>query len=420
LNTSPRPTAALLITGSELLLGLVADRNTSFLAQTLDRLGLDLQRVLVVGDGEDEIAEGLETLRRHDVLITSGGLGPTHDDRTVAAIARASRRELVLDAPLRATIAAIMDAFARRRGIEPSEYVDGIDKQALVPRGAQIIDPIGTAPGLIVPWGETTVLVLPGPPAELAQMWPMLEQHPAAAVLRAGERLERSLLRIYGVSESVVAHAFAEAGGDADGTTTTICARRAEVEVLVRAPERARAARERLTDGMRSRLAEGLFSEDERPLEELVLDAARARGMTMATAESCTSGLVAARLTEVAGSSDVVVGGIVAYANEVKQAMLGVTSELLEQHGAVSAECAQAMAQGALAATGAGFAISTTGIAGPGGGSAEKPVGLVYVHCASTIGESARQLMLPGDRAAVRDGTTTAALHMALGLLRAG
>jgi nicotinamide-nucleotide amidase len=420
LSAGPRPTAALLITGSELLLGLVADRNTSFLAQTLDRLGLDLQRVLVVGDGEDEIAEGLETLRRHDVLITSGGLGPTHDDRTVAAIARACGRELVLDAPLRATIAEIMDSFARRRGIAPSEYVDGIDKQALVPRGAQIIDPIGTAPGLIVPWGETTVLVLPGPPAELAQMWPLLEAHPAAEALRAGERLERSLLRIYGVSESVVAHAFEQAGGDAAGTTTTICARRAEVEVLVRAPERARAAREQLAEGMRVRLAEGLFSEDERPLEELVLDAARARGVTMATAESCTAGLVAGRLTEVAGSSDVVVGGIVAYANEVKQALLGVSSEILEQHGAVSAECAEAMAHGVQRATGAGFAISTTGVAGPGGGTDEKPVGLVYVHCASSIGSAARRLMLPGDRTAVRDGTTTAALHLALGVLRAG
>ncbi|MEO9175235.1 MAG: nicotinamide-nucleotide amidohydrolase family protein, partial [Gaiellales bacterium] len=253
-----------------------------------------------------------------------------------------------------------------------------------------------------------------------AEMWPLFEAHPAAAALHAGERLERSLLRTYGISESAVAHAFEQAGGDAHGTTTTICARRAEVEVLVRAPERARAARERLTDGMRERLAEGLFSEDERPLEQLVLDAARARGVTMATAESCTAGLVAARLTEVAGSSDVVVGGIVAYANELKQGLLGVSDEILEQHGAVSAECAEAMAQGALAATGAGLAISTTGVAGPGGGSEEKPVGLVFVHCASSLGTASRRLLLPGDRAAVRDGTTTAALHMALGLLRAG
>jgi nicotinamide-nucleotide amidase len=418
LSARSRPTAALLITGSELLLGLVADRNTSFLAQTLDRLGLDLQRVLVVGDGEDEMVEGLETLQRHDVLITSGGLGPTHDDRTVSAIARASGRELVLDEPLRDTIQEIMATFARRRGIEPTGYMDGVEKQSLVPRGAHIIDPIGTAPGLIVPWDATTVLVLPGPPSELAQMWPLLEQHPAAAVLHAGERLERSLLRIYGVGESLVATAFEEAGGDAEGTTTTICARRSEVEVLVRAPERARAARERLADGLRARLAEGLFSEDERPLEQLVLDAARARGVTMATAESCTAGLVAARLTEIAGSSEVVVGGIVAYANEVKQGLLGVSSEILEQYGAVSPECAEAMARGALAATGAGFAISTTGIAGPGGGTPEKPVGLVYIHCASSLGDDARRLMLPGDRAAIRDSTTTAALHLALALLR--
>jgi nicotinamide-nucleotide amidase len=249
-------------------------------------------------------------------------------------------------------------------------------------------------------------------------MWPLLEQHPAAAALHAGERLERSLLRVYGIGESVVAHAFDEAGGDAHGTTTTICARRAEVEVLVRAPASGRAAREALAQGLRERLGEGLFSEDERPLEELVLDAARARGITIATAESCTAGLVAARLTEVAGSSDVVLGGIVAYANEVKQGLLGVPEAVLAAHGAVSAECAAAMARGARVATGAGLALSTTGIAGPGGGTAEKPVGLVYVHCDSSAGTVARKLQLPGDRASVRDSTSTAALHMALGLLR--
>ena len=161
-----------------------------------------------------------------------------------------------------------------------------------------------------------------------------------------------------------------------------------------------------------------MFSEDERPLEELVLDAARAREATIATAESCTAGLVAARLTDIAGSSDVVLGGIVAYANDVKHALLGVPGALLERHGAVSAECAEAMARGALAATGATLAISTTGIAGPGGGSADKPVGLVYLHCAAPWGELARRVVFPGDRAAVRDGASTAALHLALSLLR--
>jgi nicotinamide-nucleotide amidase len=418
LSASPRPTAAILITGSELLLGLVADRNTIFLAQTLDRLGLDLQRVLLVGDSEEEIADGLRSLREHDVVITSGGLGPTHDDRTVSAVAGVSGRELGIDEPLRARIAEIMDEYARRRGIPPAEYVHGIEKQALVPRGAHIIFPVGTAPGLVVPWEDTTVVVLPGPPAELAQMWPMVEQHPAATALRAGERLERSLLRVFGVSESVVAHAFAEAGGDEAGTTTTICARRAEVEILVRAPHGASDARLRLVDAMRDRLGADVFSEDERPLAELVLDAARARGATIATAESCTAGMVAARLTDIAGSSDVVVGGVVAYANEIKQAMLGVPAALLEQHGAVSAECAEAMARGALAATGAGLAISTTGVAGPGGGTPEKPVGLVYLHCASAFGERARRVVLPGDRTTVRDSATTTALHLALAVLR--
>ena len=418
MSASPRPTAAILITGSELLLGLVADRNTSFLARTLDRLGVDLQRVLLVGDGEDEIVDGLRTLAGHDLLVTSGGLGPTHDDRTVAAVAAASGRSIASDPVLRGKIAEIMDAFARRRGTPPGDQADGIDKQALVPDGAHVIDPIGTAPGLIVPWDETTVVVLPGPPSELAQMWPIIEAHPEMAVLRGGERLERSLLRVFGVGESVVARVFEDAGGDASGTTTTICARRSEVEILVRAPASARAARLRLAEGMRARLEADLFAEDERPLEELVLDAARARGATIATAESCTAGLVAARLTDVAGSSDVVLGGIVAYANDVKHALLGVPGALLERHGAVSAECAEAMARGALAATGATVAISTTGIAGPGGGSEEKPVGLVYLHCATPFGELARRVVFPGDRAGIRDSASTAALHMALSLLR--
>jgi nicotinamide-nucleotide amidase len=418
LSASARPTAAILITGSELLLGLVADRNTSFLARTFDRLGVDLQRVLLVGDGEDDIVEGLRVLQGHDLIATSGGLGPTHDDRTVSAVAAASGRSISLDPVLRGKIAEIMDAFARRRGIPPSEYVDGIDKQALVPEGAHVIDPIGTAPGLIMGWGQSTVVVLPGPPAELANMWPAVESHPALTVLRGGERLERSLLRVFGVSESVVARAFDDAGGDASGTTTTICARRSEVEILVRAPANARDARLRLAGHMRERLAADLFSEDERPLEELVLDAARARGATIATAESCTAGLVAARLTDIAGSSDVVLGGIVAYANDVKHALLGVPGAVLERYGAVSAECAEAMAHGALAATGATVAISTTGIAGPGGGSEEKPVGLVYLHCASPFGEQARRIVLPGDRAAVRDAASTAALHLMLSVLK--
>jgi nicotinamide-nucleotide amidase len=319
---------------------------------------------------------------------------------------------------LRGKIAEIMDAFARRRGIPPGEYVDGIDKQALVPTGAHVIDPIGTAPGLIVPWDESTVVVLPGPPSELAQMWPKIEEHPAMTALRGGERPERSLLRLFGVSESVVARAFEDAGGDRNGTTTTICARRSEVEILVRAPASARDARLRLTDGMRERLGADLFSEDERPLEEMVLDAARARQATIATAESCTAGMVAARLTDIAGSSDVVLGGIVAYSNDVKHALLGVPGALLEQYGAVSAECAEAMARGALVATGASVAISTTGIAGPGGGTAEKPVGLVYLHCITPVGELGRRVVFPGDRANVRDAASTAALHLALSLLR--
>jgi nicotinamide-nucleotide amidase len=418
LSASARPTAAILITGSELLLGLVADRNTVFLARALDRLGIDLQRVLVVGDSENEIVDGLHGLQGHDLIVTSGGLGPTHDDRTVAAVAAASGRSVSVDPVLRKKIAAIMDAFARQRGIPPEDYQDGVDKQALVPDGAQVIDPIGTAPGLIVPWEASSVVVLPGPPSELANMWPSFEAHPALGLLRGGERLERSLLRVFSVSESVVARAFEDAGGDADGTTTTICARRSEVEILVRAPASSREARLRLADGMRARLAADVFSEDERPLEELVLDAARARGATIATAESCTAGLLAGRLTELPGSSAYVAGGVVVYSDAAKTALAGVDPELIATHGAVSPEVALALAEGALARLGADVGVGITGIAGPGGGTPDKPVGLV---CFSVAARDGRRLglreQIPGGRADVRDRSTTVALHLVRRLL---
>ncbi len=248
LSARARPTAALLITGSELLLGLVADRNTSFLARTLDRLGrrpaARARRRRRRGRDRRGPRDAAAPRRPDHVRRPRAdarrphGRGDRAGERARAGAGRAPARDDRRDH-------GDVRAAARDRR---SRVVDGVDKQSLVPRGAHIIDPIGTAPGLVVPWDETTVLVLPGPPSELAQMWPLLERHPAAAVLRAGERLERSLLRIYGVSESVVAKAFDEAGGDAEGTTTTICARRSEVEVLVRAPASARAARERLAE----------------------------------------------------------------------------------------------------------------------------------------------------------------------------
>jgi nicotinamide-nucleotide amidase len=411
--TAGRPTAALLVTGQELLLGLVADANTRYLARELDALGIDLRRVGIVGDGHDEIVAGLRELAGHDLVITSGGLGPTHDDRTVAAVAEVAGAELDLDEALLAQIAAITVEYARRRGADPALNRDGDRKQALVPRGATAIPPAGTAPGLLLAHGEGHVLVLPGPPREFAAVWrSALELAPLRALCARAGALLRHTLRVYGAGEPAVARAFAAAGGDGGGTRTTICARLLEVEVTVRAEPERQAALDRLIAGLREQLGDAVYAEDERPLAEHLLAALRARGLRLAVGESCTAGLVAARLADIPGASDVLLGGVIAYANEIKQAQLGVPEELLAEFGAVSEQCARAMAAGARAATGAEVGVAVTGVAGPGGGTAEKPVGLVYLHVSAPAAERGQELRLPGDRAQIRELAAVAALHL--------
>jgi nicotinamide-nucleotide amidase len=262
------------------------------------------------------------------------------------------------------------------------------------------------------------IVVLPGPPRELQALWPRaLATGPVREVLARAAVPARRVLRFYGVGESTVAQALAAAGGDGDGVEMTICAREFEIHVdLVVAPG-AEARADELEAAFLAPLERYLFARAERPVEELVLEACRARGWTLATAESCTGGLVAARLTSVPGSSDVVLGGIVSYANEVKTAELGVSEELLAAHGAVSPEVAAAMAAGARARLGADVAVSATGVAGPGGGTPEKPVGLVYLHAVSPEGERAASFSLPGDRATIRARATVAALHLVRALV---
>ncbi|HEY6016832.1 MAG TPA: nicotinamide-nucleotide amidohydrolase family protein, partial [Gaiellaceae bacterium] len=223
--------------------------------------------------------------------------------------------------------------------------------------------------------------------------------------------------RFFGISESAVAHALAEAGGDGDGVEATICARDFEIHVDLFVEPGAEAAADVLERDLAAPMERYLFARDERPVEAHVLDLCRARGLTLATAESCTGGLVGARLTSVPGSSDVFLGGIVAYANETKAALLGVPPALLAEHGAVSAETAEAMAAGARRALGADVAVSVTGVAGPGGGSAEKPVGLVFLHAEGPDGGRGLRFEFPGDRDAVRRRAAAAALHLVRRLL---
>jgi nicotinamide-nucleotide amidase len=407
------PTAAILLTGNELLRGVISDRNASFLAADLELRGIRVLRTLVVGDDVEDIAGGLgELAGLADLVVTSGGLGPTHDDRTVEAIAKVAGVGLVLDQGVLDTVTAWTDEISTRQGLDPSVFEPGNRKQAHIPEGASVLGIAGTAPGLVAEVAGASVVVLPGVPSELRRLWLDAPAHPRLAALfeRAVPR-EQLLLRTYGISESRVADIFGESGGDPEGVETSICARNYEIEIDVRSDPAARSRAEELWRRMHGALGDHVFATDERPLPEIVLALARERGLTLATAESCTGGLVAGELTSIAGSSDVVAGGAVTYSNELKQRLLGVPAELLERHGAVSAEVAEAMAEGARERLGADVAVSVTGVAGPGGGTPEKPVGLVFLHVAGPGGGRAHRMQWPGDRGVVRRRATVAALH---------
>jgi nicotinamide-nucleotide amidase len=413
-----RPRGFVVATGSELVRGDRMDLNGPFLAGELLRLGLEPARISIVGDDPEELEAALREGLRADLLLVSGGLGPTHDDRTVELVARATGRELVVDEGLEVEIERISRSIAERLQRPYADFAEGVRKQATLPAGALVVGIAGTAPAFGLATGRGVVVVLPGPPSELQRLWPAaLESAPVQGVLSRAREPERRVLRFYGASESEIARALGESGGEGDGVTATICAREFEIHVDLLVDEGGGERADALAAGLRERAATHLFAEDGRPVEALVLDLCRERALTLATAESCTGGLVAARLTSVAGSSDVFVGGVVAYADEVKAHELGVPAELLDRHGAVSAEVAEAMAAGARGRLGAGVALSVTGVAGPGGGSSAKPVGLVYLHAAGPDGSLARELNLPGDRAAIRSRATVAALHLVRTLL---
>jgi len=406
------PSAAVVVTGSELTRGGRQDANGPFLARELAERGLEPGRIVVVGDRPHELEEALREGLHADLLVTSGGLGPTHDDRTVEALARVAGRQVLVDEELLARIESFSRSLAERYGRPYAEFEEGVRKQASVPEGATVLGMAGTAPGLVLEVDGAVAVVLPGPPGELRRLWAKaVESEPVRAVFERAAAPERQVLRFYGLSESAVARAVAEAGGEGEGVEATICAHDGEIEVLLLGDG------ERLAEPLRAALGEHLFAEDDRPVEELILDEARAQQVSLAVGESCTGGLVAARLTSVSGSSDVFRGGIVAYGNDVKEEQLGVPGDVLAAHGAVSAEAAAAMAAGARRALGAEVAVSVTGIAGPGGGTAEKPVGLVYLHAQGPGGDDSLEIRFSGDRGTVRRRATTAALHLLLRLL---
>jgi len=371
-------------------------------------------RITIVGDAPAELEAVLREGLEADALLVSGGLGPTHDDRTVELVAQAAGVGLFVDAELEGRIEAVSRAAAERLNRPYADFAPGVTKQATRPEGSVVIGLAGTAPGLVLraPSG-CVVVVLPGPPSELQRLWPgALESDPMRELLARTHAPGRRALRLFGVSESAVARALDDAGGDGDGVEATICARDFEIHVDLVVEQGAEARADALEAELSSRLDRWIYGRDERPIEEHVLQLLRARGWTLATAESCTGGLVAARVTSVPGSSDAFLGGVVSYGNEVKTRELGVPEELLAAHGAVSAEVAEAMAKGARERLGTDVAVSVTGVAGPGGGTPEKPVGLVYVHAEGPEGGRGRELSFPGDRASIRARSVAMALHL--------
>lgn len=412
--------AGIVVTGTEVLTGRIADANGPWVARQLLDMGVDVAHITICGDRPDDLTAQLRFLADSGVslIVTTGGLGPTADDVTVDTVARFTGRPLHIDPDLEAHIGDIIRRWQQQRGVvdDSDSARAGIRKQAMVPEGAQPIPPVGTAPGVAIGQAEgPAVLILPGPPRELQGMWPAAITSPAIehALAGRGDYREQTI-RAMGLAESDLAGTLRDIEPTIPGfdeLEITTCLRRGEVEIVTRFPATAATSYDALAGALAAHHGSQIFSTDGSTIDDLI--AAALRGRTIATAESCTGGLIAARLTDRAGSSDYVAGGVVSYSNAAKTELLGVPAQLIVDYGAVSEPVAAAMAEGARMRFGTDTAISTTGIAGPGGGSPEKPVGTVCFGVALADKPTiTRTLHLPGDRSSVRERSTTISLHL--------
>jgi nicotinamide-nucleotide amidase len=409
--------AGIVVTGTEVLTGRIADRNGPWVSEQLAGLGVDVAHILVVGDRPDDLEAALRFMAAEgmDLIVTSGGLGPTADDLTGEVVARFAGRGLVLDEEVEEKIAAILRGFARRFNFDEEAVREANRKQAMVPEGAIALDPVGTAPGLVVPAGKSVVVVLPGPPRELQPMWPAaLAAGPVHELLERASPLHGYTLRMFGIPESEIAKSLREI--EAEGVPLpeveiTTCLRRGEIEIDVRYREAAAATAEAVQAALAERHPRHLFSLDGETIDSQV--AGLLAGHRLGLAESCSGGLLAARITNLPGASAYMAGGVVSYSNEAKAELLGVDAELIEAKGAVSAEVAEAMAIGALERFEADVAVSITGIAGPDGGSEEKPVGFVCFNARLADGTAiAREHVIPGGRADIRERSALVGMHL--------
>jgi competence/damage-inducible protein CinA-like protein len=414
--------AGIVVTGTEVLTGRITDRNGPWVSERLAELGVEVAHILVVGDRPDDLSSALRFMAEEgmDLIVTSGGLGPTADDLTAEVVARFAGREMVLDEAMEEKIAAILRGFARRFKFDEEAVRTANRKQAMVPEGSIALDPIGTAPGLVVPAGEQVVVVLPGPPRELRPMWPAaIASRPVQDVLARATPLLAYTVRIFGIPESEIAKSLREieAGGvDLGAVEVTTCLRRGEIEIDVRYRAEQAPVAEAVREALAERHRRHLFSLDGETIDAQV--ARLLRGRRLGLAESCSGGLLAARISDLPGASAYFAGGVVAYSNEAKAELLGVDPELIESRGAVSPEVAAAMSEGALRQFGADVAVSITGIAGPEGGSEEKPVGYVCFDARLADGASiARDPVIPGGREDIRERSALVGLHLLRTLL---
>ena len=414
--------AGIVVTGTEVLTGRISDRNGPWISEQLAGHGVEVAHILIVGDRPEDLEAGLRFLAAEgmDLIVTSGGLGPTADDLTAEVVARFAGRELVLDEEMLEKIAEILRGFAKRFRLDEAAVMEANRKQAMVPEGSVALDPEGTAPGLVVPAGDQVVIVLPGPPRELQPMWEAaLAAAPAREVLARSTPLRAYTMRMFGVPESEIAKSLREIEGegvDLGAVEITTCLRRGEIEIDVRYRDEAAAVAEQVREGLRTRHQRETFSLDGETIDEQV--AKLLAGRTLGLAESCSGGLMAARVTTLAGASEYMAGSVVSYSNEAKVDLLGVDPGLIEAHGAVSPEVAEAMAIGALERFGADVAVSITGVAGPGGGTEEKPVGYVCFNARLADGTTiAREPTIPGNRADIRERSALIGMHLLRTLL---
>lgn len=407
---SPHLTAEIIAIGSELLAPDRTDTNSLWLTEKLNSIGIEVKLKTIVGDDDSRLEEAIkDAVKRSKVVITTGGLGPTEDDITRKVAARALGRRLLLDEGVLEEIRNRFLSFGRTMPERNS-------RQAMVIDGAKVLDnPNGSAPGLFIEHEGTSIALLPGPPRE---MRPMFENHVLPMLVeKAGAlRVVRRVLRVAGIGESAVDEKIAPIYTQYSNPQTTILFNKSEIEIHLTARARTEPEAELLLDDLSERLEERLghsiFAFRGEQMEEIVGLRLTVTGYTLAVAESCTGGLIAQRLTEVPGASSYFIEGAVTYSNEAKIRTLGVDQKLLRKHGAVSAEVAEAMAEGIRKRARTDLGLSVTGIAGPTGGTEEKPVGLVYIALADDVRTEHRKLMLPGDRHLIRWRASQAALDL--------